>query len=118
MTSTSNSPSPLFGPYRVLDLADERGLVCGEILGDLGADVIAIEPPDGNAARRVGPFAGDATGDPEASLTWAAYARNRRSAVIDIESEAGREQLRQLVRGADFLVESFDPGHMAALGLG
>ena len=106
------------GPYRVLDLTDERGLLCGEILGDLGADVIAIEPPGGNAARRVGPFAGDASSDPEASLTWAAFARNKRSAVIDIDTGEGRRQLKELVRGADFLIQSFDPGYLTGLGLG
>lgn len=109
-------PGPL-QPYRVLDLTDERGLVCGQILADLGADVIALEPPGGNKARRVGPFAGDATDDPEASLWWASYARNRRSAVIDIESEEGKQQLLDLVRGADFLIESFEPGYLAGLGL-
>ena len=106
------------GPYRVLDLTDERGLLCGEILGDLGADVVAIEPPAGNPARRVGPFAGDLAGDPEASLTWAAYARNKRSAVIDIETAEGQEQLKELVRGADFFIQSFDPGYLTKLGLG
>jgi len=113
----SKSPNPL-GPYRVLDLTDERGLLCGEILGDLGADVIAIEPPGGNTARRVGPFAGDVATDPEASLTWVAYARNKRSAVIDIETREGQKQLKDLVRGADFLIQSFDPGYLAGLGLG
>ncbi|MFP6817570.1 MAG: CoA transferase [Pseudomonadales bacterium] len=106
------------GPYRVLDLTDERGLLCGEILGDLGADVIAVEPPAGNTARRVGPFAGDVASDPEASLTWAAYARNKRSVVIDIATDEGRNQLEELVRGADFFIQSFDPGYLAELGLG
>ena len=46
-------------PYRVLDLTNERGLSCGLILADLGADVIAVEPPGGSSARRLGPFAGD-----------------------------------------------------------
>ena len=42
--------------YRVLDLADGRGALCGKILGDLGADVIKIEPPWGDPARQIGPF--------------------------------------------------------------
>ena len=46
----------MLSPYRVLDLTDERGLLCGKILSDLGANVIQIEPPAGNPARRVGPF--------------------------------------------------------------
>ena len=46
----------MLSPYRVLDLADDRGLLCGKILADLGADVIQVEPPQGNPARRIGPF--------------------------------------------------------------
>ncbi len=65
----------MLNPYRVLDLTNERGLLCGQMLADLGADVIAIEPPGGNPARRLGPFAGDEV-DPERSLYWWAYARN------------------------------------------
>ena len=44
--------------YRVIDLTDERGQLAGMILGFLGADVVAVEPPEGTASRRVGPFAG------------------------------------------------------------
>ena len=42
--------------YRVLDLTDERGLLAGKLLADLGADVIQIEPPAGSRARRAAPF--------------------------------------------------------------
>ncbi|HLZ69046.1 MAG TPA: CoA transferase [Dehalococcoidia bacterium] len=107
----------MLAPYRVLDLTDEHGLLCGQILADLGADVIAIEPPGGSPARRIGPFAGDV---PEAgrSLYWFAYARNKRSVTLDLESEEGRAGLRTLVRDADFLVESFAPGYLDGLGIG
>ncbi|PYS31661.1 MAG: carnitine dehydratase, partial [Acidobacteria bacterium] len=54
-------------PYRVLDLTDESGFSCGKILADLGADVIKIEPPGGDAARLIGPFPGDRP-DPGKSL--------------------------------------------------
>jgi crotonobetainyl-CoA:carnitine CoA-transferase CaiB-like acyl-CoA transferase len=64
----------MLSPYRVLDLSDDGALVCGQILADLGADVIQIEPPGGAAARRRGPFAGGAE-DPERSLFWWSYAR-------------------------------------------
>lgn len=106
----------LLSPYRVIDLADERGLICGEILGDLGADVIAVEPPEGNPARRAGPFT--ASDDGPLSLHWLAYARNKRSAAIDLRTGDGRAQLHRLVQAADFFIESSDPGVMASMGLG
>ncbi len=104
-------------PYRVLDLADDGALICGQILADLGADVIAVEPPGGRNARRAGPFAGDVP-DPERSLSWWALSRNKRGITLDIESVEGKERLRQLVRGADVLVESYTPGYLERLGLG
>jgi crotonobetainyl-CoA:carnitine CoA-transferase CaiB-like acyl-CoA transferase len=102
---------------RVLDLSDRGALLCGQILADLGADVIQIEPPGGAAARRLGPFAGGAA-DPERSLFWWSYARGKRGLVLDLEAEAGRRELRDLARGADVLIESFAPGWLAARGLG
>ena len=103
-------------PYRVLDLCDERGLICGQMLADLGADVIQIEPPAGSSARRLAPFLGDEP-DLERSLYWWAYARNKRSAVLDLETAEGQQRLRELVAGADFLIESDRPGSMARRGL-
>ena len=107
----------MLSPYRVLDLTNERGLLCGQMLADLGADVIAIEPPGGNSARRLGPFANDEC-DPERSLYWWAYARNKRSVTLDITTDEGRDELLRLAKGAHFLIESERPGRMAELGLG
>ena len=107
----------MLSPYRVLDLADERGIFCGKLLGDLGADVIKVEPPGGDRARGVGPFHHDEP-HPERSLFWQAYATNRRSITLDLERERGRELLRRLASNAHFLVESFPPGHLASQGLG
>ena len=105
--------------YRILDLTDDRGLIGGMILADLGADVIAIEPPDGNPARRRGPFAdGSNHGDIEDSLVWQSYARGKRSVVLDLESDEGKAQFIELARSADALIESADVGAMDALGLG
>lgn len=106
----------MLSPYRVIDLSDERGLLCGQILADLGADVVRVEPPGGSSARRLGPFAGDAA-DPERSLFWWAYARNTRSAVLDLDTAGGQAALRRLAATADFLVESAGPGVMARRGL-
>src|SRR5277367_3974678 len=104
-------------PYRVLDLTTERGLLCGQMLGDMGADVIKIEPPGGSAARAIGPFYNDAP-HPDRSLYWWAYNRNKRAVTLDIERDAGRELLLRLVERADFFIESDNPGHMARHHLG
>ena len=107
----------MLSPYRVIDLSDEGGLLCGQILADLGAEVIRIEPPGGSSARRIGPYADDRE-DPEGSLFWWAYARNSRSVVLDLDTEADREVLLDLVRGADFCIAAATPGQLLARGLG
>src|SRR4029450_5891695 len=107
----------MLSPYRVLDLTTHRGLLCGQILGDLGADVIHVEPPGGAPARRLGPFAGDVP-HPDRSLFWWAQTRNQRSITLDLDATQGRDILRQLVRRAHFVLESDEPGAMAARGLG
>ena len=107
----------MLSPYRVLDLSNERGQLCGQILGDLGADVILIEPPGGSSSRRIGPFAGDRP-DPERSLWFWATNRNKRSITLDLESGDGRDILRRLAADAHFLIESFEPGYMDSLGIG
>lgn len=104
-------------PYRVLDLTDERGLLCGKILADLGADVIQVEPPGGSSARRVGPFYQDDPA-PDRSLHWWAYASNKRGITLGLEHPDARAILERLVASADFLIESFDPGWLDSLGLG
>jgi len=106
----------LLGSYRVLDLTDDKGLLCGKILGDLGADVIKIEKPGGDPSRNIGPFYGDVP-DPEKSLSWFAFNANKRGITLNIESSDGRDILRKLVKGADFVIESFPPGYMKSLGL-
>ena len=103
--------------YRVLDLSDGGAMVGGMILADLGADVIAVEPPGGNVSRGLGPFAPGVDGV-EGSLVWQAWARNKRSVLLDLEADEGREQFRRLAAGADAVIESAEPGAMSALGLG
>jgi len=107
----------VLSPYRVLDLTTERGLLCGQILGDLGADVIKIEPPGGSPARRLGPFYQDQP-HPDRSLYWWAYNRNKRSITLNIETKGGQTILRHLATHAHFLIESDNPGVLAKYGLG
>ena len=107
----------MLGPYRVLDLTNQRGLLCGQILADLGADVIQIEPPGGSPARRLGPFAGDVV-DSERSLFWWAYARNKRGITLNLDHDGGRAILRRLVAPAHFVIESENPGTLAQRGCG
>jgi len=104
-------------PYRVLDLTTERGLLCGQMLGDMGADVVKVEPPGGCSARGIAPFYKDAP-HPDRSLYWWAYNRNKRAITLDIERDGGRELLRRLVERADFLIESHNPGYLSQQGLG
>jgi crotonobetainyl-CoA:carnitine CoA-transferase CaiB-like acyl-CoA transferase len=103
--------------YRILDLTDEKGHLCGRILGDMGADVIKIEPPGGDPSRNVGPFYHDEP-DPEKSLTWFFANANKRGITLDLQSADGRELFKQMAKGADIILESFRPGYMEGLGLG
>ena len=103
--------------YRVLDLTDEKGSLCGKILGDLGADVIKIERPGGDPSRRLGPFYHD-TVDPEKSLLWFAMNANKRGITLQLEDPEGREIFRKLSDKADFIIESSPPDYMDKLDLG
>ena len=102
---------------RVLDVAGEIGLYCTKLLADLGADVIAVEPPGGHPARAIGPFYHDEV-DPEKSLYFFNLSTNKRSITLDLEHADGRDLFRRLLSTADVVVESFPPGHLDRLGLG
>src|SRR4051812_6866354 len=87
--------------YRVLDLTDERGLLAGRILADLGADVVQVEPVGGATPRARAPHAPDG-----GSYFWDAYATGKRGVALDLGSAAGRRTLRALAAAADVLIES------------
>ena len=108
---------PLLPPWRALDLTDEKGFLCGKILGDCGADVIKVEKPGGDISRRIGPFYKDIA-DPEKSLFWFAYNTSKRGITLNLEKATGREIFQKLIKNADILIEDTKPGRMAALGLG
>ena len=113
----AQSENGLLSPFRVLDLTDEFGFLCGKILGDLGADVIKIERPGGDTARNIGPFLHDQV-HPEKSLYWFAFNNNKRGVTLNLESDRGRKIFGQLVAKADFVLESFTPGILDGLDLG
>ena len=106
----------LLAPCRVLDLTDEKGFLCGKLLGDFGADVIKIEPPGGDPSRNLGPFYKDAP-DAEKSLYWFAYNCNKRGITLNLETEEGQKIFKNLAEKADVVLESFSPGYLASLGL-
>ncbi len=114
---TQQTTEGILSHYRVLDLAEDGCMLCGKILGDLGADVIQIEPPGGSPTRNIGPFYHD-TPDPEKSLTWFSLGLNKRGITLNLKTVDGRELFKKLVKTADFVVESFEPGYMKSLGLG
>ncbi|MEN3272579.1 MAG: hypothetical protein V7636_1340 [Actinomycetota bacterium] len=88
---------------RVLDLTDERGLLCGQLLADMGARVVHVEPPGGSPERP--------------TLRWRAHTRNQESVVVDITSASGRTRLLELIASCDVVVESAAVGTMADLGV-
>jgi len=103
---------------RVLDLSTRTaGAYCSKLFADYGADVISVEPSDGSPLRRQGPFAG---GRPhrETGALWLYLGANKRSVTLDIQTTSGQRVFRQMVEEANVVVESFEPGGMASLGLG
>jgi formyl-CoA transferase len=103
---------PLHG-IRVLDLSRVlAGPYCTMVLGDLGADVIKVESPEGDETRGWGPpfVAGE-------SAYYLCVNRNKRSLVVDFKTEAGREILHRLIQQSDVLVENFRPGALARFSL-
>ena len=107
---------PLSG-IRVLDLADEPAVFAARILADLGADVIRVEHPSGGRVRSIAPFLNDEPGV-ERSFYHLYHNANKRSVVLDIESDPGRGSLKLLVEKSDVLLETEQPGQMAEIGLG
>ncbi len=99
---------------RVLDLSSYLpGPFASQILADFGAEVLKVEPPQGDGMRVLGPR--DTAGMP---IFHAALNAGKTICRLDLKSDAGREKLLALARDADVLIEGFRPGVMARLGLG
>lgn len=117
MTESRPQPEGVLAPYRVLDLTDQLGFLCGKILGDMGADVVKVEPPGGDPSRNIGPFV-DGVPDPEKSLYWFAYNTSKRGITLDLSVPSGRDLFLRLARKADFILETYPPGTLDGWGLG
>ena len=115
MSDAQSLPGPLAG-LRILELANETGQFCGKLLGDLGADVVKIEPPGGEPNRRVGPFLDDIP-HPERSLPFWYYNTSKRGITLDLASVEGRQLFGRLATTSDIILETFRPGFLPSLGL-
>jgi crotonobetainyl-CoA:carnitine CoA-transferase CaiB-like acyl-CoA transferase len=103
---------------RVIDLTQVlAGPFCTQVLADHGAEVIKVEPPQGDETRRNGPYRTDDTLRAHGGY-YASVNRNKRGIVIDLKSAAGKEVLMRLVDTADAIVENYRNGVMDRLGLG
>ncbi len=116
MTDPADTPLAL-DDIRVLDLAGEPGMYCGKLLAELGADVVKIEPPGGDPARRIEPFFHDEV-DPNKSLYFFGLNSSKRSITLDIASADGQALFKRLLPTADVVVETFPPGYLESIGLG
>jgi crotonobetainyl-CoA:carnitine CoA-transferase CaiB-like acyl-CoA transferase len=107
------------GPLEGVVVADFTQLMQGpyatQILGDMGADIIKIEPPRGDWSRGFSLLELYKNGE---SVSFMTFNRNKRSISIDLKTEEGREVVRRIVKNADVVVENFRPGVMDRLGIG
>ena len=114
MSTVTDSKGPLSG-IRVIDMASVvAGPGSARLLADFGADVIKVEPPGGDATRRLGWKISES----DDSLFWKLIGRNKKSVVLDLKSESGRKDMLRLVESAHVLVENMRPGKLEDLGLG
>lgn len=110
--SAAFSDGPLTG-VRVLEVGHfVAAPFCTRLLADMGADVIKLEPPDGDPVRQWGAQQNGR------SLWWSVHGRNKRSVTMNLKSDKGRELARRLAGHCDVVVENFRPGQLARLGLG
>jgi len=109
----ADQPPLMLAGIRVLDFTHAlAGPYCTMLLGDLGADVVKLEPPGGDQSRRWGPpFIGDE------SSYFLSVNRNKRSILLDLKSPDGIARAHSLAMASDVVVENFKPGTMARLGL-
>lgn len=109
------APGPLFG-LRVIELASEWTAYAGKMLGDLGADVLLVEPPGGAAMRNYAPFyEGETQG--ESSLWWWHYQTSKSGVTLDLEDSEDAATFRRLLDSTDIVLEGEPPHRLASLSL-
>lgn len=101
---------------RVLELANERLAFAGKLMADMGADVILIEPPAGDASRHYPPFLDDTPGT-DRSLYWWHYHTSKRGVTLSLDDEDDRKRFTQLVATADVILESEPVTRLVSLGI-
>ncbi|MEJ5349200.1 MAG: CoA transferase [Desulfosoma sp.] len=101
----------------VLDLSymSFGGLVASSVLGELGARVVRVEPPEGDPARDFSPFG---LRHQDTGLAYLVEGRNKLHITLDLEDEEGREIFKKMVRHVDVVIETFEPGFLDSLGIG
>ena len=110
-------PDTALNDLRIIELAEGvAGPYCGKLFADLGADIIKVEPPAGDRARRAGPFK-DGEPNPEGSGLFLYLNTNKRSVTADLDTDEGREAVLGLFTGADVLVTDRYEDDLLALGL-
>jgi len=115
-TSPPQSPGPLHG-IRVIECGHMVGAAyAAKLMADLGADVVKVEDPDGDDARRRGPYLGDVPHQEKSGL-FLYLNTNKFGATLNLQHPRGQDLLRRLVQDADLLVHNYPPARMPALGL-
>ena len=109
----------MLGDIKIIELSNTiGGAACTKMLGDLGADVLKIEPPKvGDPSRYEPPFLGE-TLDPDRSALFLAYNTNKRGITLNLETQEGRDLLFKLIEDVDVIVESYPVGYLDNLGIG
>lgn len=109
----SNSASPPLAGIRVLDMTQFlSGPYCTQMLGDLGAEIIKMEAPQGDSARHIPPHFVE-----EDSVYFLSINRNKKSIIVDLKSTEGQDVVRRLILASDIVVENYRPGVLARLGI-
>lgn len=102
---------------KILDLTTEMGSYCTKMFADLGAEVLKVEPLEGDSTRSMGPFFHNQVSE-ETSLYYFFMNTNKKSMTLNITNKTGQQIFKELIRKYDIVVENFTPGFLDSLGLG